>query len=304
MNFYEILQVPPTATKYEIKKAYHKLAVQYHPDKYSGSNAEEKFLEIKTAYDILYDDEKRQQYDSMTDGERAKTFDLIKQYFTEIRPQYSYIYDIIVNVLYSKNEADLKTDINEMNIKNIFNRISEKIKNSTQQKYITITSNNHDLYVKLKERYCNVIKIVKIGETSYKIPLWKKQVILEDTSIGPVTINIICFDLNLYQQLNNYDLLIIQKVSLSQYLYGSQVKVYNIDDEIIPFKFTSCLEKKPIFCIDKKGFVCDELGARGKLYIYIVIEGVNWVDTEDSVGVSYANTTEETLKLMFPAICL
>ena len=304
MNFYEILQVPHTATKYEIKKAYHKLAVQYHPDKYSGPNAEEKFLEIKTAYDILYDDDKRQQYDSMTNEERAKTFDLIKQYFTEIRPQYSYIYEIIINILYSKNEDDFKEDINEMNIKKIFSRIGEKIRDSVQEKHITVTTNTYDLYIKLKERYINSVKVLKIGEILYKIPCWKRQVILEDTSIGQVTINIICFDTNMYQQLNNYDLLIIQKVSLSQYLYGSKIKVYNIDNEIIPFEFDSCLEKKPIFCIDEKGFICNELENRGKLYIYVVIEGVNWIDNGDSVGVTYANTVEETIKIMFPAICL
>jgi DnaJ-class molecular chaperone len=72
MNFYEVLQIPKTATKYEIKKAYHKLAVQYHPDKYNGTDAEEKFNEIKTAYDILYDDNKRQHYDSMTSEEQTK----------------------------------------------------------------------------------------------------------------------------------------------------------------------------------------------------------------------------------------
>lgn len=70
MNFYDILQVPVTATKYEIKKAYHKLAVQYHPDKCQGKG--EKFQEIKTAYDVLYDVEKRQQYDSMSNEEKAK----------------------------------------------------------------------------------------------------------------------------------------------------------------------------------------------------------------------------------------
>ena len=53
MNFYETLQIPTTATKSEIKKAYHKMARQYHPDKYSGLDAEEKFLEIQKAYEIL-----------------------------------------------------------------------------------------------------------------------------------------------------------------------------------------------------------------------------------------------------------
>ena len=127
MNFYEILQIPITATKNDIKKAYHKMAMQYHPDKYSGPNSKEKFIEIKTAYEILYDDKKREQYDNMSSEERAKTFDLIKQYFTEIRPEYSYVYDIIINMLYEDNEDEFKDDVNEFNIKKIFAKIGERI---------------------------------------------------------------------------------------------------------------------------------------------------------------------------------
>ncbi len=302
MNFYEILQIPTTATKNEIKKAYHKLAIQYHPDKCSGLN-NDKFLEIKTAYDILYDDKKREQYDNMTNEERAKAYDLIKQYFTEIRPEYSYIYDIIINMLYAENEDDFKSEINEFNIKKIFSRIGDKIKSSIGGKHIVVNTNNYDLYIKLKEKYENVIKVIKIGEMLYEIETWKKQIILENTQLGTVTINIICFDTNMFQQINDYDLLIIQKVSLSQYLYGSKIKIYNLDNSITHFDFDCCLEKKPIFSIENKGLICNDDKERGILYIYIVIEGINCIENEDNISVTYANTVEETIKIMFPPIC-
>ncbi|OQB96113.1 MAG: Chaperone protein DnaJ [Spirochaetes bacterium ADurb.Bin110] len=63
-DYYEVLGVPKTATKDEIKKAYRKLAIQYHPDKNPGNKtAEEKFKEATEAYEVLGDDQKRQAYD-------------------------------------------------------------------------------------------------------------------------------------------------------------------------------------------------------------------------------------------------
>jgi len=63
-DYYEILGVSRTATDDEIRKAYRKLAHQYHPDKTGGDKeAEEKFKEIGEAYAVLSDAEKRAQYD-------------------------------------------------------------------------------------------------------------------------------------------------------------------------------------------------------------------------------------------------
>ncbi len=64
MDYYEILGVSRTATKTEIKKAYRRLAMKYHPDKNPGDKeAEEKFKLINEAYQVLSDDEKRAIYD-------------------------------------------------------------------------------------------------------------------------------------------------------------------------------------------------------------------------------------------------
>ena len=63
-DYYEVLGVPKSASDDEIKKAYRKLAVKYHPDKNPGDKeAEAKFKEINEAHDVLSDKQKRARYD-------------------------------------------------------------------------------------------------------------------------------------------------------------------------------------------------------------------------------------------------
>ncbi len=63
-DYYEVLGVPKNAAKDDIKKAYRKLAIQFHPDKTQGDKkAEERFKEATEAYEILSDEQKRSAYD-------------------------------------------------------------------------------------------------------------------------------------------------------------------------------------------------------------------------------------------------
>jgi DnaJ-class molecular chaperone len=63
-NFYETLGVNKSASAEEIKKAYRKQAMQYHPDRNKGdTTAEAKFKEINEAYGVLGDEKKKKNYD-------------------------------------------------------------------------------------------------------------------------------------------------------------------------------------------------------------------------------------------------
>lgn len=66
-NYYEILEIPQTASSFEIEQAYQKLATYWHPDKHKQNrkNAEAKFHDATEAYDVLSNKNRRIHYDEM-----------------------------------------------------------------------------------------------------------------------------------------------------------------------------------------------------------------------------------------------
>tara|TARA_Y100000817_G_scaffold305593_1_gene289834 strand:+ start:3612 stop:4139 length:528 start_codon:yes stop_codon:yes gene_type:complete len=90
MNYYEILEIPQDSSEAEIKKAYRKLAMKYHPDK--NPDTGDKFKKISEAYSILSDKGKRKEYDTYGTtndnlGKSIDPMDIFNNIFGNISPE-------------------------------------------------------------------------------------------------------------------------------------------------------------------------------------------------------------------------
>ncbi|MEX2598617.1 MAG: DnaJ domain-containing protein, partial [Dehalococcoidia bacterium] len=62
-DYYDVLEVPREASEEDIRKAFRKKALEYHPDRNKATDASERFKEVNEAYQVLTDPGKRKQYD-------------------------------------------------------------------------------------------------------------------------------------------------------------------------------------------------------------------------------------------------
>jgi len=122
-NLYDILGLTSESTKEEIKQSYKRLAKIYHPDKCVFNN--DRFITIKNAYDILYDDEKRKIYDNLNSNEDF--LNSLNNYFKENIPDQTMqnIKDAI-NVFF--DDQDFKSLVTDGDLTGIFTHVYNKLK--------------------------------------------------------------------------------------------------------------------------------------------------------------------------------
>lgn len=95
-DYYDVLGIKKGASDEDIKKAYRKQALRYHPDKNKSPGAEEKFKEIAEAYDVLSDPKKKDIYDRY--GEEGTCVFVLDRDFIFLFNSYSYGYICVPGV--------------------------------------------------------------------------------------------------------------------------------------------------------------------------------------------------------------
>lgn len=132
-NLYEVLGVDKTATDAEIKKKYKKLCIKYHPDKQINKTedeikeAEEKFKEVNSAYEILSDKAKREQYDRYGEVGRNFSQDDLANFMREEMRRNGFNMNVNDNNTFKYNGQDIRITI-KLSLQEIYEGVSKKIK--------------------------------------------------------------------------------------------------------------------------------------------------------------------------------
>lgn len=263
-DLYNILELTNIATISEIKTNFKKLALKYHPDKNKNRNSSEKFNQIRVAYEILSDPDKKKKYDNMIAPKKNRFTETIFLFLKEITNPKT-----IHNLM---NRPDIIQNIKDGNINTIAQKLIQKIldniyldidisklteifihtqsetdkSNSSEKNNIYNSSNLNTLNIvgnvkiTLDDIYHNRLKeiiikrkiydngIVKYDTNTYRIPLYDQQVII--TGAGDKIINkdqsqVGDVILNIYCKKNKMDKIIRNDYDI---IYNETITLYEL----------------------------------------------------------------------------
>jgi DnaJ-class molecular chaperone len=126
-NLYDILELDINATSTEIKNNFKKLALKFHPDKNKDENSKEIFNQIRIAYDVLSNPDKRKKYDDMHETKKSRFTETIFLFLKEIMNIKS-----IRNIM---NNPDIIKDIKNKDVANISKKLINKILDDVNDEY-------------------------------------------------------------------------------------------------------------------------------------------------------------------------
>jgi len=239
MDLYRILNVDIDADKHTIRNAYKKLVLKYHPDR---SNSKKKFIQLKNAYEILYNEKTRTKYDRKY---KYKQIDLNSFIY--------YLIDLCYSIPIYYNGA------NKFFKSNIFINLEVDLKDI----YI-------DNYGKLNDQGCDFI-----------FPYREKEMILPKNNNSAIFLKIYSKPHKFFKKLNDIDLFVIKDISYENYCKKYCFKLKHIDGEILTIStesFQNCtvLKNKGLpYSISNRFYSVNKISdnikdiARGKLYIFL-----------------------------------
>ncbi len=176
-DYYKILGINKNSSEEEIKKAYKKLALQYHPDKNPGNKeAEEKFKEINEAYEVLSDPEKRKKYDELgANWDKYKNFDFNNYQ----QGSTSYQYDSFdLGDIFGQAGSSPFSDFFRMffgsnfNFDNIYTQSSNRqSRNANYRTQSRPSEYSTDITITLEEAYHGTKKILNINNKQIRVPI-------------------------------------------------------------------------------------------------------------------------------------
>ncbi len=284
-DYYKILGVDKKASDEDIKKAYRKLAMKYHPDHYQGDDkkqAEEKFKKISEAYAVLKDKEKRKQYDAFGDQgfhQRYTQEDIFKGFdFSDILKEFGFGGGGFFGgggrggrVHFSFNEGS-----------------GSPFGGARQQPQLKGEDLIYEIPITLKEAASGTTKSVSLGHggqterINVKIPkgmITGKKIRLagkgEPGSYGgpPGDLFIqskIVGDPN--YQVDGYDLYFKQPIKLTEALLGATITVPAVTGEKLSLKVPAGTKHKSKLRLSGQGVPYMKGGGRGHLYVEIQVD--------------------------------
>lgn len=306
---YETLNIPVTANSTEIKKAYRKMVLKYHPDKHIKNKSpkeleeiEEKFKNIYVAYEILSCPTKKAEYDKLkTKHEKIDFYDNFKKIIVKQFPKLNEFLKYLVKNIYNENEELLKIQLENFDFGNIYEMFSQNFhmlfKNLPDMPIESIESEKSEDYVREKDIIGkitvgfwdkfnnNSYKLIVNRETKekieLKIPLYNNKVVFTgegeyyNGQHGDIIIYIFIDpgqDTNYFEVNNNiyYNC----KVPLYNYLYGGEckIKIIGVKNNCLKVNYPSLLEKN-IIEIENLGMPMEN-NKRGQFVIIFTIENI------------------------------
>ena len=276
-NLYEILNVNKDCSIAEIKSQYKKLALLYHPDKNSSSDAKYKFIDINNAYQVLSDPIKRNEYDQMSEDQRVIFYNQLHDYIKQKIPNL----DNYINFFFS-NDTEFRNFVLDIDVVGILKKMVTKISSvnifNNCNIYGTVSASIEDKYFQ-KYREIQVTRQTRETKTFF-IPLADYQTIFKNEGefdpitgkYGDIIINVKTEHHSQYFIIDD-DLYYNLDISLYEYLYGGEFIIDHFNEKIL-ISHLGFIIDSPIIIKSNKGLKKMD-GTCGDLIIIIKIRNLN-----------------------------